>query len=211
MEILLDDDVTASGKCGVLFSDERGFDRLLPLGILRPIDEADEVATIEVAEPMHLVHGGDGGSKAGHDVRRKLEAQVHSLRSDVEEQVAWRRDGVPFSRVNLPKRSQLRGLRRSEEGVPGIGPKRHDAGKAAVKLAKSRRADEPAQVSTEMSDCRPILHAWMNRNHEEDCRAGQRGGDRLWNRFLVANSLPPAVDIVIEGNTIPLRGEPPRN
>src|SRR6266571_1276858 len=115
MEILLDDDGTASSKCGVLFSDERGLNRLLPVGILRPIDEADEVATIEVAEPMHLVHGGDGGSKAGHDVRRKLEAQVHSLRSDVEEQIAWRRDGVPFSRV----------ISRNDRNSKGFGgPKR---------------------------------------------------------------------------------------
>src|SRR2546425_184252 len=105
MEILLHDDVTASGKCGVLFSDERGFDSLLPLGILRPI--------------------------------------------------------------------------------------RQHAGQAAAKAVKSRRADEPAQVSTEMSDCRPILHAWMNRNHEEDCRAGQGGGDGLWDRFLVGHALPP--------------------
>src|SRR5437773_2746852 len=118
MEVLLHDDVAAAGECGILLADERGFDGLLPLGILRPIDETDEVAAVEVTEPMHLVHGGDRGSKPGHDVRRELEAQVHSTRSDVEKEVARSRDRMALPCLEFAKRSELGGTRRSEEPVP---------------------------------------------------------------------------------------------
>ena len=55
VEILLHDDVAAGGESGILRADEHGVDRLLATRILRAVDEAQEIAVVEVAEAVHLV------------------------------------------------------------------------------------------------------------------------------------------------------------
>ncbi len=88
MEILLHDHIATRGECGVLVGNERDIQRLLSLGILRPVHEADEVAAVKETESMHLVYGGNCDSKPGHDPRSQLEAQIHPLCPDMEEHVA---------------------------------------------------------------------------------------------------------------------------
>src|SRR3989449_1903625 len=176
MEVLLHDDVAAAGECGILLADERGFDGLLPLGILRPIDEADEVAAVEVTEPMYLVHRGDGGSKPGRNLRRELEAQVHSTRSHVEKDVARSGDRMALPCLEFAKRSQLGGTRRSEESVPRSGAKRHHAGETPVQLTKSDRTHEGGHVSAARSDGAPILVAWNHRQDRKSTRLNSSHG-----------------------------------
>ena len=55
MQVLLHDHVAPAGKCGILLADDGGVDGRLIHGILRPIDEADQVAIIEIVEAVHLV------------------------------------------------------------------------------------------------------------------------------------------------------------
>ena len=69
----------------------------------RSIDKPDQVAIVEVTEPMHLVHRGDGVAQANHNLGRELEAHVHALRPDVEQQVSRCGDRVTRSCVKLPK------------------------------------------------------------------------------------------------------------
>jgi hypothetical protein len=48
------------------------------------MDEARQIALVEVLEAMHFVLRGDGVADAGHDVGGQLEAQVHVRGTDVE-------------------------------------------------------------------------------------------------------------------------------
>src|SRR5439155_16792844 len=87
VEVLLYDNIATRGECGVLVGDEGDIKSLLSPRILCPVDEADEVAAVEETESMLLIYWRDCGPKPGHDSRRQLEAQIHPLRTDMEEHV----------------------------------------------------------------------------------------------------------------------------
>ena len=55
MQVFLHDHVAAAGKGRVLLADDGGVDGRLIHGVLRAIDEADQVAIIEIVEAVHLV------------------------------------------------------------------------------------------------------------------------------------------------------------
>ena len=82
--------------------------------ILGAVNEADEVAVVEVAEGLYLVHWRHSVSKARHQLRCQFEAQIHAFRANVEEQIARRRDGVMFFTANLPEGMQQGGPRLSK-------------------------------------------------------------------------------------------------
>ena len=94
VEVLLHDHIAAAGKSRVLLADDGGVDGGLVHGILRAVDETEQVAIVEVLEAMHLVRHGDGAAEPRHDLDRQLEAQIHARGADVKEDVARRRDGV---------------------------------------------------------------------------------------------------------------------
>jgi hypothetical protein len=54
---------------------------------------------------------GEGASEARHDLHREFEAEIYALGSDVENQVAGRRNRVARSAANLAEGMQLRGTR----------------------------------------------------------------------------------------------------
>src|SRR2546430_11532696 len=140
----------------------------MPFGVLRPVNKTDEVPAVKVAESVDLVHGGDRASQPSHDLCRQLEAQVHALRSDVEEQIARCRRGAALSRKNLAKLSQLGWTRLPEQPVPRFRSHRHDAGKASLEFAKPRRTDQRAevlaQVSNDGSIRRPLVDPFIHEN-----------------------------------------------
>ena len=59
MQIFLHDDVAAAGEGGVLVADISGVDGRLPGRILRAVDEAEQIAVVEIAKAMHLVDRRD--------------------------------------------------------------------------------------------------------------------------------------------------------
>jgi len=65
---------------------------------------------------VHLVSRRDGATQPRHDLRRELEAHVHALGPDVEEEIARRRRGVMLA-LDLAKGMQLLGPRRAEQPV----------------------------------------------------------------------------------------------
>src|SRR5271166_231693 len=136
VEIFLHDNVTAAGERGVFLADHRGVDHRLTPGILRPIDETQEITVVKIAEAMNFVHRRNSISDARHDLRCQLETQIHALRADVENQVAWRRNRMASSRANFAEHAQFRWQRRSKEPVPRVGSKTYDAGKAPFKVPK---------------------------------------------------------------------------
>ena len=69
------------------------------------------------AEPLHLLYGGDRVAEGVHDLRRELEAQVHPLGADVEQQVTRRCDRVARSGPKLAERVKLRRTRLAEQAI----------------------------------------------------------------------------------------------
>ena len=94
VQVLLHDDIAAAGERRVLVADERCIVDGSARGILRSVDKAEEIAGIEITKAVHLIDRRHGGTEPGHDLRRQLEAQIQALGTDVEQQVAGRRDGM---------------------------------------------------------------------------------------------------------------------
>ena len=55
VQVLLHDHVAAAGERGVLLADDGGVDGCLVDGVLRAVDEAHQVAVVEILEAVHLV------------------------------------------------------------------------------------------------------------------------------------------------------------
>jgi hypothetical protein len=104
----LHQDVAAAGEHGILIANEHGVSGCFTPGILCAIDEAEEIAVIEVSEAVHFIDLGNRSPDTRHDLRRKLEAQIHVLSSDMEQQIAWSGGRMAISGTNLAKGMQLR-------------------------------------------------------------------------------------------------------
>ena len=135
MQILLHDHVTAACEGRVLFSDDGGTDGALIHRILRPIDEAEQVAIVEVTETVYLVDDGNGTVEPRHDLCRQLEAQIHAYGADMQQNVPWRGDRV-MAAVYLTERMQSFRLGCPEETIPRVGAKRHDARQPPLEIPK---------------------------------------------------------------------------
>jgi hypothetical protein len=179
VEIFLRDDVAAAGERGVFRADEHGVDHRLAPRIFRAVDETQEVAVVEVAEAVHFVDRRNRASDPRHDLRRKLEAQVHALGADVEQQVTGRRDRMPLSGANLPEWMQLRRAWWPEQAVPRVGPESHDAGQARFDVAEFNRAQQRGKVSAKGQQGGAIVRARIDRHDQEDRGARERRGYRL--------------------------------
>ena len=101
VDVLLDEHVAAADEGRILGADDRRLDGRRSGRILGPVNEAGEIAIVEIAEAMDLVLGRDGAVQAGHDLTRELEAEVHPLGPDVEQDVAGSRDGSAWSAPDL--------------------------------------------------------------------------------------------------------------
>ena len=125
MKVLLNDHVAPAGKRGILFADDGGLDRSRFHRILRPIDEADQVAIIEIVEAVYFIRGGDGVAEPRHDLCRQFKAQIYAHGADMKEDVTRRRDGV-MPAADLGERLQVLRPRLSEQPIPCVGAEPHD-------------------------------------------------------------------------------------
>ena len=160
------------------------------LRVFRPVDETHEIAVVEVAEAMHLVRGRGGIREALHDLRRELEAQIHAPRPDMEQHVARRSDRVARPGVKFPKRMQLCRPRLTEEPIPGLGAKSHDARQSGFNVAEPNRAHQPGKIRAQRPQRRAILGARLDAHHQKNRGPAERrqyrlgdGGRSVW-RFL---------------------------
>ena len=92
MQVLLDDDIAAAREVRVVVADEQGVVGGRTDRVLGAVDEAEQVAAVEVAEAVHLVDDGRGAAEPLGHPGSELEAEVQLLGLDVEEQVARSRD-----------------------------------------------------------------------------------------------------------------------
>ena len=127
VHVLLHEHVAPAGKAGVLVTDARGVDRVLADRVLRAVDKAGEIAIVEVAEPVHLVDGRQSAAEPRDDLDGQLEAEIHAVGPDVEEEIARRRDRMAGVGNDLGERVELGRTGIAEERVPGIGADADDA------------------------------------------------------------------------------------
>ena len=80
--------VAAAREVGILVTDPRGDDGVGAIGVLGAVDEPQQVALLEEPEAVHLVDDGHGAGHRGEDPAAELEAHVHGIALDVEEQIA---------------------------------------------------------------------------------------------------------------------------
>src|SRR5262249_5789596 len=107
------------------------------------------IAIVEVAEAVHLVDRRNRAADPRHDLRRKLEAQIHAFGADVEQEITGRGDRMALSGTNLAERMQLRRARPPEQAVPRVGADPHDAGRARLDVAEFPRPEQRAEVRAE--------------------------------------------------------------
>ena len=165
MQVLLHDHVAAAGKGRVLLADEGGVDGRLVHGILHAIDEAQQVAIVEVLEAVHFVGRRDGTAEPRHDLGRQFEAQIHAHGADMKEDVARRCDSVMLA-ADFAERMQFLRPRRAEQPVPGVGAERHDTGQPAVEVAEADGALKPGQVAAQGAHGGVTRRSGIHRHHE---------------------------------------------
>src|SRR6185369_14156375 len=86
------DDVAATAEVRVLVADGRERVGRRPGGVLRAVDEAEQVALVEVLEAVCLVDDVDPATEPGHDLAGELEAEVELAGPQMEQQIAGGRD-----------------------------------------------------------------------------------------------------------------------
>ena len=133
---------------------------------------------------MDFVGDGDHIADAFHDLRCELEAKVHALGANVEENVAGRGDGVASGGANFLKGVKLGGARGSEEIIPGIGAETGDAGKAALKVAKIDSAKQAGETGAKGAQTRDGISAGADTQHQKDRVLRQRTDDWLGNNLI---------------------------
>src|SRR5215813_5698839 len=119
MQVLLYDHVAPTGKRGILLADDGGVDSSLFHRVLRPIDEADQVAIIEVVEAVHFIHRGNCAAEPRHDLCRQFEAQVHARCTDMKKDITRRCRSMMLP-ADFTEWMQMFRLRHSEEPVPCV-------------------------------------------------------------------------------------------
>lgn len=139
VDVLLHHDVAAAGAGRVLVGDEHGVGYCGPDGVCGAVDEAQQVAGVEVAEALRVVDDGGGVAQAQQQLALKLEADVAAVGADVEQQVAGRGHGGVLGAGDGAERAQLRRPVQAGaggEGVPGLGADADGAGELRVEVAQ---------------------------------------------------------------------------
>ena len=83
--------VAATGEARILVADQHRLGGGAPLRILGPVDESEDVALVEGAKTVDLIHDLGETTQAIGQPLGQLEAHVEPMGPDVEQQVAWRR------------------------------------------------------------------------------------------------------------------------
>lgn len=140
VDVLLHDDVAAAGAVGVLVGDEHGVGHGGADGVGGAVDEAQQVAGVEVAEALGVVDNRRSVAELEQQLALKLEADVAAVGADVEEQVAGGGHGGMAGAGDLAEGPQLLGAAQAGdvggEGVPGVGADADGAGELGVEVAQ---------------------------------------------------------------------------
>src|ERR1700722_9534515 len=88
VQVLLNDDIAASGEISIFIADERRCGQIEAGRVGRAIDKAKKVTRIEKSKARNFVDDSHAGAKTIEQNPFKLKAQIGTFGSDVEEKVA---------------------------------------------------------------------------------------------------------------------------
>ncbi|MNN52802.1 hypothetical protein D3C81_1675220 [compost metagenome] len=127
VQVFLHQHIAARGKQRVFIADHREVGSLATDRVFGAIDKADDAAHIEIAKALNFIDDRDRVSKGREQLRGQLEAQVHLLGANVQQDVARRCQRSTSFAAELAKPVQRSRARAAEQGVPGTGAKATDA------------------------------------------------------------------------------------
>ena len=154
--------------------------RLAAGRVLGAVDEAEQVAHLEVLEAVHLVDDRRRAVEHVHDLAGQLEALVLVRGPDVEEQIARRRRRVVRGALEFDERVQLGRARTAEQTVPDLRADAGDAGEVAGRYTEPDRTHEPAQPLQQVPG--PVLAARLHLDDQKDGGTAQRHQHGLGQR-----------------------------
>jgi hypothetical protein len=155
----------ASGKGSILVADQRSLQSRVSSRIFRPIDESDDIAVLEIAEPLHLVNGRDCIPEALHDLCGQLETDVHPPGADVKQDIPRGGDRMAAAGADLSKRVQLSGPRVTEELIPRLGAKPRHAGETGLDVTELHSANDSGEIRAERTYGFVALALRLEANH----------------------------------------------
>src|SRR5580704_4653375 len=120
MKVLLDNHIAAAFKGRVFVANNCSLASGVSSRIFRAIDEPDDITIFEISKTLDLIRNRDRIPDAFHNLSRQFKAEVNSLGSNVEEDIARGGDGVATTGANLLKGVKLSGTLRSKQLVPGV-------------------------------------------------------------------------------------------
>ena len=153
VEVLLHDDVAASGERRILRCHRHRLAGAVSLGILGAVDEAEQVALIEGLEAVDLVDHGRRAPEALGQPLGELEAQIRALGPNVKQQVSGRaRSGVHRSlELRATDAARPAGVRRTRRSHSS-DPTADHAGQLRLGHAEADRASDRSHVAQHVAD-----------------------------------------------------------
>ena len=122
-------------------------------------------------------------------MRDELEAEIHALGAEMEEEVGGSGRSVAIAGAEFFEGVELGGAGIvGEEFVPGVGAEGGDAGEPAFDAAEVDGAVDAGEIGDEVADGGVALLVGLDGRDEEDGGAGERGenGLRGGGRFVGA-------------------------
>jgi hypothetical protein len=186
VHVALREDVAPAREVGVLGADQRDRGARLALGVLGAVDEAGQVAAVEVPEAGHILDQRGGAAQLAAHLQGQLEVQVDALREDVEQHVAARGGGAQRAVLERAERPQAARPAPGRDAVPELRSQAHraDQPRAAVERGELRRERRHAREDARRSG--RIVDA---QHHEARVRA--RLGDDPGLRIGAGHGRPP--------------------
>lgn len=89
VQVLLNDDIAASGEVSIFVADERRCGQIEAGRVGRAVDKAEKVTRIEISKARNFVDDRHAGAKTVEQNPFKFKAQIGAFGSNVEEKVAW--------------------------------------------------------------------------------------------------------------------------
>jgi hypothetical protein len=124
----------------------------LAVGVLRAVDEADQIAIVHVSEAVRLVDDPHRVAELPHDQPDQLVAEVAPLGTHVQEHIAVRRRRRARTVVQRVKGMQLlRPPAPGHQAPPGIRAESDDAAQLRGGVAASDTADKSRHHRADLS------------------------------------------------------------
>ena len=152
MRILLHDHIAAAGKCVIFVADKDSFDGFVAPRILRAIDKSKKITIIEIAKSVHFIDWSNSVTDSSHNLRSKLEAQIHALGANMKQQVAGCGDRMPGACPNFSKRMKFRWARQTKHLIPRIRSETQNTRKTCFDIARFDRAHNSGKFSAKRAN-----------------------------------------------------------